>query len=841
MYSVYAKKGNQTVCIYNDVYQTEETLALEPKLELSESLAGSFKIKLPASNSGYEFIERLNTEIIVYKEGVEIWSGRVIKEDTDFWKNRSIECEGELAYLNDTTQPQAEYHDITPRDLLQTFLNYHNQKAPADKQFTVGAVTVTDPNNSLYRYTNYESTLEAINDKLCKRLGGYLHIRKVNGVRYVDYLDEHPNTNSQPIEFGKNLLDFTKSFDSTDFCTVLLPLGERLEESPIEALEAYLTVESVNDGSPYVVNQNGVDAFGWICKVEHWDNVTQASTLLSKAQAYLSDVQFDSMELELNAVDLHYTDKQIEGIVLSNKLRVISRPHGLDRYFPITKMSIPLDKPEDTTFTLGDTVKVSYTQRSNEANASIIEEIDTTTYAAKQNAAHIINSFTNGYITIVKNDNGSEELLVSDYKGTSKADIIAHSSRYWLWNANGLGYFRGNQDLGLALTMDGAIVADKISTGVLKDTYTDGQTFYLNLNSGVLKMHATELYIGSNAVATQQFAEDQVTNLTGNQIYTKLAAAGEGIYGYNGHFYINASYLRTGTITIGGASYGNGLLQVRDANDAITHQMSVDGLSSYGKNVRAAGYYPTGYSHTYTVKYGKAGYLTDYAETPGSAARSTYFSNYIGYYNDNRSSTPDAYIGYRGDGVGSGGYQGLVIKNTYGSLSLIGTSIYERATSDGGITLTAKRAGILIDVNNDGHIDFDVGGATIYMASDGIHGPLFGDTNGRVNFSGLYYNNGYGSYTDYKSRIDDAYTRSDEMYEAYKDNTGYDSGSFIYKGYDGDFYRVSFNKNGQILSDEYYSGGSGEGYNGTIYFMTTSSHRAYMHVSDGIITDVVYP
>ena len=34
----------------------------------------------------------------------------------------------------------------------------------------------------------------------------------------------------------------------TKLATVILPRGARLEESPIEALEAYTTVESVNGG-----------------------------------------------------------------------------------------------------------------------------------------------------------------------------------------------------------------------------------------------------------------------------------------------------------------------------------------------------------------------------------------------------------------------------------------------------------------------------------------------------------------------------------------------------------------------------------------------------------------
>ena len=483
MYSVFAKKAGQTVTIYNDVYMDDTTLALDPKLELTESCAGTFKIKLPQSNNGYDFIERLNTEITVKKENNEIWSGRVISEETDFWKNRVIECEGELAYLNDTTQPQAEYHNITPLEFLRTLIGYHNQKAPSDKQFTVGAVTVTDPNDSLYRYTNYESTLEAINDKLVKRLGGYVRIRKDGSTRYIDYLEGHPDTNSQEIEFGTNLLDFTKTFDSTDFCTVVLPLGERQDESTIEALEQYLTVESVNSGSPYVVNQSAYEQFGWIAKVVHWDDVTQPSVLLSKARAYLTEVQFDTMVLEVEAVDLHYTDKEIEAIGLSSYVKVKSKPHGLDRYFPVTKLSIPLNDPASTTFTLGSDVKVSLTARANEGNSEIqnrIEQLPTENHIlnlAKNNANQIINSATTGYFTVTQKDNGSNEVYFTDKKISSGYDPdnpAAEATRYWRWNLNGLGYynkdnekFADSSDLKLALTMDGAIVADFITTGIL--------------------------------------------------------------------------------------------------------------------------------------------------------------------------------------------------------------------------------------------------------------------------------------------------------------------------------------------------------------------------------------
>lgn len=357
MYSIYA----DGVCIYDDVSPSASLRLISPKLTMSDSAAGSLTMTMPVTNAGYDSIVPLVTNITVYKHGEEIWSGRVLTEDFTFDRSRVLHCEGELAFLNDTIQPQAEWHDVTVSGFLGRLLANHNSQVAADKQFTLGDVTVTDPNNSLYRYTNYESTLACITDKLLDRLGGHLRIRKVNGVRYLDYLADYPRQSEQSIIFGRNLMDFTRQWDLSDFATVILPLGSQQEESDIEALPNYLTVESVNNDSPYVVSEEAVSAYGWIVKVVHWDDVTTPSRLLKKARKYLQDIQFEEMTLALSALDLHYLHVDEEPIGLLDKVRVVSRIHGLDRYFPVTKLEIPLDDPSDTLFTLGGVVRSTLT------------------------------------------------------------------------------------------------------------------------------------------------------------------------------------------------------------------------------------------------------------------------------------------------------------------------------------------------------------------------------------------------------------------------------------------------------------------------------------------------
>ena len=510
MYSIYA----DGTCIYSDVFAVDSMKVINPKLTLEDNGAGSLAVTLPPHNAGYASIVRMVTDISVQKDGEEIWAGRVLSESEDFYRNRILYCEGELAYFNDSTQPPAEYSGLSVRGYLERLIAVHNSKVAENRCFTLGAVTVVDKNFPTY-YTNHDKTMAVFN-ALVEQYGGHLRVRKVNGVRYLDYLAEYPDTCSQVIQFGSNIIDFTKQWDSTEFATVIVPLGNRLEDSPIEALDAYLTVESVNHGSMYVQSNEAVAVYGWIEKAVTWDDVSDPAVLLEKAKAYLSDIQFDNMELELSALDLHYLDVDVEAVKLLDEIRVISRPHGLDRMFPVTKLEIPLDSPEQTQFKLGTTVKTSLTSVNNQISAAILKKIDDLPKAhsilkeAKENATQIMNMATTGYITITKDDYGSETLYISNVRDYTKADKL------WKWNMNGLGYSNdGGKTFGLAITMDGSIVADYITTGVLNadviraGTLKDyGGNFILDFETGKLTMKRGSINIGNG-----NFTVDEEGNL----------------------------------------------------------------------------------------------------------------------------------------------------------------------------------------------------------------------------------------------------------------------------------------------------------------------------------------
>lgn len=334
-----------------DLRQPEYALA-EPKCELVVNKTGSLSFKIAPGHPHYRDIQKMKSEISLYQNGEWIFSGRVLNDESDFNNIKSIQCEGELSYLLDSNQRIAEYHDLSVADYFKILIEKHNADVEETKQFTCGLVTVTDPNDSLYRFSNYENTWETMEDKLLDRLGGYIRSRHQDGYRYLDYVADYGNVNSQLIEFGENLLDLSKEVKGEDLATVIIPLGAKIEDS-----DERLTITSINDGKDYVEDQEAVSIYGRIVRTVEFDDVTLESNLLRKGYEQLAMQKLLSVTLTLTAVDLHLLSVEIERIKIGDMIRVLSKPHGLDQYLMVQKLAIDLASPEKSKITLGATVK----------------------------------------------------------------------------------------------------------------------------------------------------------------------------------------------------------------------------------------------------------------------------------------------------------------------------------------------------------------------------------------------------------------------------------------------------------------------------------------------------
>lgn len=357
----------------------DDLMLINPVVTLEANNPGSFTFTIPAEHPKKDLIKRRKSIISVFRdvESTPVFQGFCVEETTDFNRQRKIKCEGELSYLNDSVQRQAKYQGVTVLELFTEYIKNHNSQVDDYKKFEVGEVTVTDPNDYIYCFTNMQSTMTEIKEDLVDDYGGFVRVMYDNGKKRIDYIKDSPRISPQTIELGKNLIDFTSNIDCSDIATVVIPLGAKLDTQEVEGLDARLTVKSVNDDKDYIENTIAVSNYGRIVKVVKWDDVTTPSTLKTKCEKYIKDYQFDNVVVQAKAVDFGYFSNKVEKFQMLDSVRIVSEKHGMDRYFMLTKMKLNLNNPENDVFTFGKTIKISLTVSANSSIGMMQKEFMT--------------------------------------------------------------------------------------------------------------------------------------------------------------------------------------------------------------------------------------------------------------------------------------------------------------------------------------------------------------------------------------------------------------------------------------------------------------------------------
>lgn len=350
----------------------EQLKLINPKISQEDNKVGSFTFTIYPDHPYYNFIDKMKSIITVYEEGISepLFRGRVYDEKTGFYNEKQVSCEGELAFLLDSIQRPYIFPDKekgqsgTPAELFIQYINNHNSQVDETRQFKIGNITVTDPNNYIVRSnSDYVSTWDELNAKLIDHLGGHLWVRHESEGVYIDYLADFDVLSNQMIEFGKNLLDLQKNIKVDGFATALIPLGAKLKDEEGNETGERLTIKSVNNNVDYVYNAEAVAQYGYIFTTNTWDDVTLASNLKTKGQTYIDNVAQFAASIEVSAADLN--GATIDGEVASvnsfrigRYVKVNTKPHSIENQkFIISKLTRELLKPENTKLTLGTTYK----------------------------------------------------------------------------------------------------------------------------------------------------------------------------------------------------------------------------------------------------------------------------------------------------------------------------------------------------------------------------------------------------------------------------------------------------------------------------------------------------
>ena len=300
-------------------------------------------------------LESFVTKIEVFEDDTKVFNGRIIEitdgmnEDGMLYYN--VTCESVLNYLNDTrvgkwaihpsSKPVLEegeeadttvivYENMNVQKTLQLILDNHNSKVLEDKKIFIGNVTVSD---SVYCYTGFETSLNAICEKLLNRKAGFLKIRESNNKYYLDYLKELPN-DSNNIELTVNMKSISRQNNLTSICTRLIAVGSD-----------GITFESINGGKNYVEATELISKYGVIEQTHEWPDVTIKENLLAKAKEKIKDLNKNVFALEVTALDLSYVDLTFKQFDVSQKVTIKNNLLNLSETHRVIAKTINFNDP----------------------------------------------------------------------------------------------------------------------------------------------------------------------------------------------------------------------------------------------------------------------------------------------------------------------------------------------------------------------------------------------------------------------------------------------------------------------------------------------------------------
>ena len=335
--------------IYDSRMKNTAILGLKAQLGLNKG--GAATIILPPDHSAYNDFTSYRSVVEIYRDKVLRFRGRALYPSDDFMLNRTITCEGERCFLRDGIHRPYTYNN-TPENIFRIVIGLYNAQVEAFKQFVVGSINGIST-EAIVLESEEAEPFSATIDKLVDLCGGYIvFTTNTEGQRVINWYASVNYSNSQTIEFGKNLMDFSRTTSNSDLATVIIPYGAK-DESTGERL----TIQAVNGGLDFIQDDEAVALRGIIAKAVYWDEITTPDALLLKAQQYLSTSKNLVASLELSAIDLSLLDKSIDSFRVGDTILVKSKPHGIDEmYYQLTEQDIDFLHPQNDRIILGKSI-----------------------------------------------------------------------------------------------------------------------------------------------------------------------------------------------------------------------------------------------------------------------------------------------------------------------------------------------------------------------------------------------------------------------------------------------------------------------------------------------------
>lgn len=463
------------------------------------------------------------------------------------------------------------------------------------------------------------------------------------------------------IRYGVNLTDLKHDIDISGAYSAAVPYWKSTEDDAIVTLDSgYVKVAlpqlvpwTDHNGNEITDNNGNVICFNAEASAamlrmtvmdlsEAFEEQPTQEQLRAEALRRLtnSEAWLPSENITVKFVDLSHTEEYkdvaaLQRVRLCDRVSVYCGPMGVSAVsMQVIRVMFNVLTERYDEIELGKP-RISFAQAITETVEEATKDLPSVSMMQRaiNNATDQITGAKGGHLLDIFDADGKrQEMVIMDTEDVNTAVKV------WRMNMGGFGFSSNgyNGPYALAITQDGAIVADFITTGtlianiikagILSDS--SGKNFW-DMVTGEFSLSAATTVGGSTV---DSIAQSKVSNLDESlnqqSVFNRLTNNGQtqGIYLKDGKLYVNATFIDTGflsasiikgdALTLGGNNNVNGTLIVKNASNATIGTWNADGINategslsltkksgSYSNKIVIGNSYSDTLSSTYTEQY----------------------------------------------------------------------------------------------------------------------------------------------------------------------------------------------------------------------------------------------
>lgn len=337
--------------------ETADIALINPSIDLKIDSAETMNFTVQANTKFYNAFHQMKSYIRVDYDGTTVFYGRVLTIDTGYFGERKVQCEGPIAFLNDTYQEGKKENDrnkVSVYEYLSDIISVHNANAGDDfKKIYLGEVPGHYSNgvsteqkvvveDRKFGETSWVTSKSAL-ENLKSHHGGFMMIRYTDGQLYLDWLQHYTNrtTIDQTVAIGKNVIDLNYITEVNNLFTAIIPFGRSGNNNltikgyredihgannylRVDAITQIYTDEQLNSGYHTADDyRNSYNKYGLIFKTVDLSEETTKESLFNKAAEWIKDNYFGGIDsFTVSAIDMHLIGENEAPIMLGNRVNI---------------------------------------------------------------------------------------------------------------------------------------------------------------------------------------------------------------------------------------------------------------------------------------------------------------------------------------------------------------------------------------------------------------------------------------------------------------------------------------------------------------------------------------